>query len=167
MATAIKDKLCSAYPSACSMQPDNNDYKIRHYKSSACILNMDKIARVSAHKKPRVSGKRCDDLVAFDVDHEKTGLYVIEKKSQRIIVDKVVEQLKGGTKFVKDFVEQHSELDNQPCDFMPVLVSDKISFSIREKLRRTRVSLRISGRSIKKKRIRHVQRRNPLPAFQQ
>ncbi len=167
MATAIKDKLCGIYANA--RQQECDDYKIsQRNKDSVCILDMDKIASISAHSnnKLKVSGDRCDDLVVFDIDHKQTGLYVIEKKSKHIDVSKVARQLQGSTEFLGNFVGYYPELCDQPCDFMPVLVSDKIgNLATRTKLKKEKVFLRISGRTKKERFIKHVLRRQPLPAF--
>ena len=84
---------------------------------------------------------RCDEFVFFDLSRNKTGLYLIERKKNSQDIKKVIEQLKGGAKFIEAFLKKDPATDDQPFDFMPVWVS-KIKPSQRSILRGDKISLR-------------------------
>ena len=84
---------------------------------------------------------RCDEFVFFDLSRNETGLYLIERKKNSQDIKKVIEQLKGGAKFIEAFLKKDPATDDQPFDFMPVWVS-KIKPSQRSILRGDKISLR-------------------------
>ena len=84
---------------------------------------------------------RCDEFVFFDLSRNKTGLYLIEKKTNSQDIEKVVRQLQGGANFIADFLKKDPATDAQLFDFMPVWVS-KIKPSQRSILRGDKISLR-------------------------
>ena len=84
---------------------------------------------------------RCDEFVFFDLSRNKTGLYLIERKKNSQDIKKVIEQLKGGAKFIEAFLKKDPATDDQPFDFMPVWVS-KLKPSQRSILRGDKISLR-------------------------
>jgi len=90
---------------------------------------------------PNRGGKRCDEFVFFDLSRNKTGLYLIEKKTNSQDIEEVIKQLQGGANFIADFLEDDPATDDQPFDFMPVWVS-KIKPSQRSILRGDKISLR-------------------------
>ena len=86
-------------------------------------------------------GTRCDEFVFFDLSQNKTGLYLIEKKTNSQDIEKVRQQLQGGADFIADFLKKDPATDDQPFDFMPVWVS-KLKPSQRPRLRGDKISLR-------------------------
>ncbi len=138
--TAIKDALRSRYSQAIEREPPDEAYKVKN-QGAPKIFSLDKIhKKISAsvrrsdpQRKFRITGmgaKRCDDLVVLHFDkHKKTGFYVIERKTNPPMseVDEVRKQLQGGVHFIEDFIHNNPELHQEPFDFLPVLVSNKIS----------------------------------------
>lgn len=99
----------------------------------------------------------CDEFVFFDLSQNKTGLYLIERKTNSQNIKKVIEQLQGGANFIKAFLDGDPATDAQPFDFMPVWVS-KIKPTQRPRLRGAKISLRSKERS-----IRQVENKRALP----
>ena len=102
-------------------------------------------------------GKRCDEFVFFDLSQNKTGLYLIERKTNSQDIKEVIKQLQGGANFIADFLEDDPATDAQPFDFMPVWVS-KIKPSQRPRLRSAKISLKR-----RKKPVRQVEKGRALP----
>ena len=104
-------------------------------------------------------GKRCDEFVFFDLSRNKTGLYLIERKTHSQNIKEVVKQLQGGANFIKAFLEDDPATDAQPFDFMPVWIS-KFKPSQRLILKGAKISL-----SRRKKPVRRVEKGRALPSF--
>ena len=153
--TTIGDTLRREY--RCAVQESGEDYKIPG--GGGIIMSMDEIAK--ARKKPRISGKRCDDLVVVDMGNAKASAYIIEKKENppASVIEAVKEKLQRGMHFVERFIEHHSELHGLPFDFEPVLVSKRIPFG-----RKLQQQV-IKSRMCKPKRIKHVLLGDTLPQF--
>ena len=90
---------------------------------------------------PKMGGERCDEFVFFDLSRNKTGLYLIERKTNSQNIGEVVKQLQGGAEFVEAFLDSDPATDAQPFDFMPVWIS-KIKPTQRAQLRKDKISLR-------------------------
>ena len=110
-------------------------------------------------KYPGKDGRRCDEFVFFNLDQNKTGIYLIERKdNESKNVNKVKEQLQGGAGFIEDFLDNDPATDEQPFDFMPVWISKGVSRSVGHELKKTKISLRNIYKAIK-----HIKAKNPLP----
>ena len=101
----------------------------------------------------------CDEFVLFDLSLNKTGLYLIERKTNSQNIKKVRQQLQGGADFIANFLKKDPATDAQPFDFMPVWVS-KIKPTQRSNLKKdaNKISLRR-----RKKLIRQVEEGRALP----
>ena len=104
-------------------------------------------------------GKRCDEFVFFDLSQNKTGLYLIERKTNSQNIKEVIKQLQGGANFIEAFLEDDPATDAQPFDFMPVWIF-KFKPSQRPRLRRAKISLRS-----REKPVRRVENGRALPSF--
>ena len=102
-------------------------------------------------------GKRCDEFVFFGLSQNKTGLYLIERKTNIQDIEKIKRQLQGGANFIESFLDGDPATDGQPFDFMPVWIS-KIKPSQRPRLRSAKISLRR-----RKKPVRLVEKGRALP----
>lgn len=109
------------------------------------------------HCHPKMKGRRCDEFVFFDLSRNKTGLYLIERKTHSQNIKEVVKQLQGGANFIKAFLEDDPATDDQPFDFMPVWIS-KFKPSQRLILKGVKISLRS-----KEKPVRRVENGKALP----
>lgn len=114
---------------------------------------------------PGKHGKRCDEFVFFILSHNKTGLYLIERKdTESPNVTEAKEQLQGGANFIQDFLNDDPSTENQSFDFMPVLVSDGIRHRLRSRLRTTKISISLKGKSEEKSAlIEHCKTGERLP----
>ena len=105
----------------------------------------------------KMEGEHCDEFVFFDLSQNKTGLYLIERKTHSQNIKEVIKQLQGGAKFIEAFLKKDPATDDQPFDFMPVWIS-KIKPSQRPRLRKAKISL-----SRREKRVRRVEEGRALP----
>ena len=111
---------------------------------------------------PRRSGSRCDEFIFCGLKKNKTGMYLVERKTRGENIGKVKNQLQGGASFIKDFLKKDKATYNQPYDFMPVWVSKGLRSTTRKRLKSAKVS--IQNRT---KRIQYCEREKTLPGFQQ
>lgn len=171
--TAIKDKLHSQYRKAIEEVPPDQTYKVRE-KGDPRIYNLDEIYEIIKHnhrqQKPGFrllkGGVRCDDIVVLHIEgYKKTGFYVIERKTNPPllkILNKIRQQLQGGIQFIEDFIAHNPELHREHFDFLPVLVSKRISnISIKREL----LKIKITSPVCVSQRIRHVHTGTHLPEY--
>ena len=141
---------------------------IFHDTHGKCLISKPPQYKLENITKPEVysvdclfqwkGGTRCDEFVFFDLSQNKTGLYLIERKTNSQDIEKVVRQLQGGANFVADFLKKDPATEAQPFDFMPVWVS-KIKPSQRSILRRdAKISLKR-----RKKLVWQVEKGRALP----
>lgn len=155
--TAIKTKLRDEYhPHATEQGVPGNAYKVPA-RGQPVIISLDKIAGLA--KEPRIGANdpRCDELVAFDMNHADTGVYIIERKSANLVESKIQKQLQAGLEFVERFVDHHGELRDRKFDYCPVLVSKRRPPKELAKI--------VSGWLGTSKVILHISRGEKLPAF--
>ena len=106
-------------------------------------------------------GRKCDEFIFFDMKHDVTGIYLVErKKNQSNNVKRVKEQLQGGACFITQFLENDPATEGHQFDFMPVLVSRGIKHPMSKQLIQTKILLHN-----KSEHIRHSKNNNALPAI--
>ena len=132
--------------------PKRSEYNLGNIKSPE-IYSVDCLFQYY----PNRGGKRCDDFVFSDLSRNKTGLYLIEKKTNSQDIKEVIKQLQGGANFIEAFLDGDPATDAQPFDFMPVWIF-KFKPSQRPRLRSAKISLR----GIKKP-VRRVENGKALP----
>lgn len=134
------------------------DYDLDEYRlgsiSKPVVYSVDCLFRQQREQR----GSRCDEFVFFELDHSKTGIYLIERKTNSQNVKKVMNQLKGGARFIENFLDNDPATENQPLNFMPVCVSKGLRSSAHSKLIKVKISLRNSH-----KRIKHIHKNSTLP----
>ena len=147
----IKSEFQQHYANCISLQAQ--DYELNSNVASPKIFNVDCV-----FEQARRRGRRCDEFVFFDLlSQNKTGVYLIELKTNSTKIDQIKEQLQGGANFIADFLNSGSYTPKQ-YDFLPVLVSKGIKPSHHRTLLRQTISL-----GTIQKLIQHVTRKKTLP----
>jgi len=88
-------------------------------------------------------GKRCDSFVLCLCAHSTTGIYVVEEKGKSPHEGTIPQQLQGGANFICNLLE-----DGDKFEFLPVLVANGISSSLRNVLNSADIKLREKSRKI-------------------
>ena len=158
--TTIHHKLRDEYPKALLTDPPDAAYTIDPQQDPT-IFSVDAIS--NTNKKPKITGKRCDDFVVLDLDmqYNKTGIYVIERTGITKNISTIQQQLQGGVRFIENFIEHHRELSPLPFIFIPIFVSK--TGRIANPFMRKLLLKKITSRRSATKHIVHVLPNRPLP----
>ena len=147
----IKSEFQQCYANC--ILPHAQDYTLSSNVASPKFFNVNCVFNQIQRQ-----GRRCDEFVFFDLlSQHKTGVYLIELKTNNTKIDQIKEQLQGGANFIADFLNSGSYTPKQ-YDFLPVLVSKGIKPSHHSKLLKQTISL-----GTIQKRIQHVTRKKMLP----